>query len=95
MYRTQKFASGFLKKNSYFSLLLSQNISIVLKVKKNKEKKSKEEQLKLKKRRMTEKKSLYIKVLLDFDDDAIFQLGTDLLTLEDVFLDKYLKSIYF
>jgi hypothetical protein len=44
---------------------------------------------------MIEKKSLYIKVLLDFDDDAIFQLGIDLLTLEDVFLDKYLKSIYF
>jgi hypothetical protein len=44
---------------------------------------------------MTKKKSLYIKLLLDFDDDAIFQLDTHLLTLEDVFLDKYLKSIYF
>ena len=48
----------------------------------------KEKQLKLKKGRMVENESLYTRitffannVLLGFNDDAIVQLGTDLLTL--------------
>jgi hypothetical protein len=51
-----------------------------------------EEQLELKKKKMVEKESIYIrgaffanKVFLGFDDDVILQVGTDLLTLEDVF----------
>jgi hypothetical protein len=55
---------------------------------------SKEKQLKLKQGRMVEKESLFIrriffanKVLLGFNDDDNFQLGTDLLTIKDVFHD--------
>jgi len=55
---------------------------------------SKEKQLKLKQGRMVENESLFIrriffanKVLLGFNDDDNFQLGTDLLTIKDVFHD--------
>jgi hypothetical protein len=51
---------------------------------------------------MVEKEKLYIKgtffankVLFCFDDDAILQLGTDLLTLEDVFHDTDSRSNLF
>jgi hypothetical protein len=51
---------------------------------------------------MTENESLYIKgtlfanmILIGFDDDVIFWLVTDLLTLEDVFHDIYLRSNIF
>jgi hypothetical protein len=59
----------------------------------------------LKKDKKVEKMSFYIrgtipysyawcsdKVLFSFDDDVILQLGTDLLTLEDVFHDIDLRS---
>jgi len=57
-----------------------------------------EEKLKLKKGNMAEKENLYIrgtffanKVLLGFDDDVIFWLGTNLLILKDVFHDTDLS----
>ena len=52
-----------------------------------------EEQLKLRKEKIIEKESLYIrgilfanKVLHDFDDDAILQLGTNFFYLKYVFM---------
>jgi hypothetical protein len=57
-----------------------------------------EEKLKLKKGKMAEKENLFIretffanKVLLGFDDDVIFLLGTNLLILKDVFHDTDLS----
>ena len=48
---------------------------------------------------MAKKKSLYIKgtfftnkALLSFDDDVVFKLGIDMLTLEDFFHDTHLRS---